>query len=109
MSPSNNRNEIFQTILGILLLLGCHIIAMIIIFALGYLVALHYRSGSYAGLQVWIIGSLGFLFWQLLYVIPLCIFLQRKRLIAMRNGVVIGAALTALLNGGCFLMLGGWR
>ncbi|MBE9207208.1 hypothetical protein IQ244_11865 [Nostoc sp. LEGE 06077] len=105
MSQRNPSNEIFQTILGILLLLGCHIIAIIIIFGLGYVLELNSRSGSYVGVQVWIIGGVGFLFWQLLYVIPLCIFLQRKRQIAMRNGVVIGAAITALLNGGCFLLM----
>ncbi|MBU7586734.1 MAG: hypothetical protein KAF91_28385 [Nostoc sp. TH1S01] len=104
MSQRNSGNEVLQTFLGILLLLGFHIIAIIIIVALGYILEMNSRSGSYVGIQVWIIGGIGFLFWQLLYVIPLCIFLQRKRLIAMRNGVVIGAALTALLNGGCFLL-----
>lgn len=104
MTQRNNRNEILQTFLGILLLLGCHIIAIIIIFILGYILEVNSRSGSYISLQVWIIGGIGFLFWQLLYVIPLCILLQRQQRIAMRNGVVIGAAITALLNGGCFLL-----
>lgn len=104
MSQRNSRNEILQTILGILLLLGCHVIAIIIIFAIGYILEAS-RPGSYAGIQFWIIAGIGFLFWQLLYVIPLCIVLRRQQRIAMRNGVVIGAAITALLNGGCFLLM----
>ena len=62
------------------------------------------RSNNYVGLQVWIIGGVGFLFWQLLYVIPLCIWLQRQQQIAIRRGIIIGAVITALLNGGCFLL-----
>jgi hypothetical protein len=104
MSQRNNRNEILQTFLGILLLLGCHIIAIIIIVAVGYILEAS-RPGNYAGIQFWIIAGIGFLFWQLLYVIPLCIVLRRQQRIAMRNGVVIGAAITALLNGGCFLLM----
>ncbi|MBD2497873.1 hypothetical protein [Nostoc sp. FACHB-280] len=109
MSQQNNTNEIAKIILGILLLCGFHILAIIIIFAIGILLEYTSVSNNYIVLQVWLIGGFGFLFWQLLYVIPLCIFLQRKRQIAMRNGVVIGAALTALLNGGCFLLFSGGR
>lgn len=103
MSQSNESHEILKTFLGILLLLGCHVIAVIAIFALAYI--LESRFGGYSSLQVLIIGGVGFLFWQLLYVIPLCIWLGRRQQIAIRRGVIIGAVITALLNGGCFLLL----
>ncbi|MCC5635155.1 hypothetical protein LC593_04665 [Nostoc sp. CHAB 5844] len=105
MTQRNNRNEILQTFLGILLLLGCHAIAIILIFVLAYVADVYFRNISYASLYVFMIGGFGFLFWQLFYVIPLCIFLQRRQRIAMRNGVIIGAVITALLSGGCFLLL----
>ncbi|MEQ9235604.1 MAG: hypothetical protein RIG66_16145 [Coleofasciculus sp. E2-BRE-01] len=41
---------------------------------------------------------MGFLFWQLLYVIPLIIWLKHRRKMGMMKGVIIGAVLTALLN-----------
>jgi hypothetical protein len=53
---------------------------------------------------VWIIGAIGFFFWQLLYVIPLIIWLKRRRKMGMMKGVIIGAVLTALLNGSCYLL-----
>ncbi|MBH8565743.1 hypothetical protein I8748_26815 [Nostoc sp. CENA67] len=104
MSQSNENNEILKIFLGILLLLFCHSIALVIVFTLGYLLQLNSSSNNYIGLQVWIIGGVGFLFWQLIYVIPLCIWLQRRQQAAIKKGVIIGAAITALLNGGCFLL-----
>lgn len=40
---------------------------------------------------------------QLLYVIPTVINLKRKQKWGVMKGVIIGASITALLSGGCFL------
>jgi hypothetical protein len=48
-------------------------------------------------------GIIGFLFWQLLYVIPLIIWCRRRRKFGMMKGVIIGAVITALVNGACFV------
>lgn len=42
---------------------------------------------------------------QLLYVIPVIIRLYRQRRWGMVKGVIIGAVLTAFLNGGCWLLV----
>lgn len=48
---------------------------------------------------------MGFLFWQLLYVIPLTIWLKRRGKVGMMKGVITGAVLTALVNGACYLSM----
>jgi len=42
---------------------------------------------------------------QLLYIIPLIIFLWRERRFSLMKGVMIGAVLVALVNFGCFLFV----
>lgn len=47
------------------------------------------------------VGLIGLM--QFLYVLPLMIWFARKRQFARVKGVVLGAAVTLLLNGGCFV------
>ena len=47
---------------------------------------------------------MGFLFWLLLYVIPLVLRFRRRRKFGLMKGVIIGATLTALVNGACFVL-----
>ena len=42
---------------------------------------------------------------QLLYAIPLVMHFRRRRRFNTVKGVVIGAVITVLLNGGCFLFV----
>ena len=42
---------------------------------------------------------------QLLYVVPMCLRLRRENLIETMKGVILGALITVLLNGGCFVLL----
>lgn len=42
---------------------------------------------------------------QFLYVIPTIVVLARNQQHALMKGIVIGAAITALLNAGCFIWL----
>lgn len=97
----SQQNEVLEIIRGILLLLGLHIVAGIVIFVIGLIIGQIF--GNYTFLGVWIYGSYGFFLLQLLYVIPLIIRLKRQSKVARMKGVIIGAVITALLNGACFL------
>jgi Na+/proline symporter len=101
MSRETKPNGIFEIVKGLFLLLLCHVLAGVIIF-FGGLIFLYSPIGAMFGpytiLLVWFFGAAGFLVWQLLYVIPLTIWLKREHKDGMRKGVIIGAALTALVN-----------
>lgn len=109
-TPENDptpQNEILEIVKGMLLLLGCHAVAGALIFLLGLLVDA-VSTDDYAFAVPWVIGAAGFLFWQLLYVIPLVITLRRRGHIAMAKGVIITAVMTALVNGACFVSMFGF-
>jgi hypothetical protein len=99
----SRRNEINGVILGILMLFGMHILAGLVIFILGLIIGQIF--GNYTFIAVWAVGGYGFLFWQLLYAIPLILWLRRQQKLALMKGVIIGAVITALLNGVCSLLL----
>jgi len=42
---------------------------------------------------------------QLLYIIPLIIFLWRERRFSLMKGVIIATVIVALINFGCFLLV----
>jgi hypothetical protein len=107
MSRNTEPTEIWQITQGVLLLLLCHILAGALIFGLGLIASPIW--GGYGFLAIWIVGAVGFFFWQLLYVIPLSLWLKRRGKVGMMKGVIIGAVITALLNGACFLAMGGFR
>ena len=102
MTNTPEPNEITQIVAGFMLLLAFHSIAGLLIFALGFIVGM--GAGNYTFLAIWIGGAMGFLFWQLLYVIPLILRFQRRRQFGLMKGVIIGATLTALVNGACFVV-----
>jgi hypothetical protein len=97
------QNEVLEIIIGMLLLFGMHIVAGIIIFVLGLIIGQIF--GNYTFLGVWFVGGYGFFLLQLLYVIPVILKLKRQGKVARMKGVIIGAVITALLNGACFLLL----
>ena len=93
-------NELGKIFLGILLLAGFHISVLTI---LGVIAAAGGSVGNYFG-AIYIYALFGIGIAQLIYVIPLVIWLRRKRKWGLMKGVIIGAVLTALLNGGCWLL-----
>ena len=104
MSPIINEWQ--NIILGIFFLFGMHSTAIFAIFILGLIVAQifgTYIFGDYTLIVVLAIGGYGFFILQLLYVIPVCLYLRRRQRFALMKGVIIGAVITALLNGGCSL------
>ena len=101
MSPRNERMEIVS---GIFLLIGLHIAAVI----LGIIILLihFYLVGQDNYLTLLFFGSFfgGLGIVQLIYVIPAIFILRRRRSFTLVKGVIIGAVVTALLNGGCWLL-----
>lgn len=105
MSRENPTVEVFS---GIALLFAFHVMALIAIFVvtgLGSLLVSLLRSNFYGLSSVWIWPVFGIGVTQLMYVIPACIYYRRRRRFNLVKGIIIGAILTALLNGGCFLVL----
>lgn len=98
MSQQDEGLEIFK---GLMILLGMHFLSVLIIFLLGFIIGS--IIGGYSVLYVWFGGGFGFFLIQLLYVIPLVLRFQRQGKAARMKGVIIGAVITALLNGACFL------
>ena len=95
-------NEIKGIVLGILLLMGLHLAAIILGIIIG--------SISIGGIGFYIasflnLGFLGIGIAQLIYVIPAIFILRRRRKFTLVKGVIIGAVVTALLNGVCWLFV----
>jgi len=94
---------------GIQILAGMALlgVAHILLWLLSYLmVSVSSRSRLVGELQtVALFLFFGIGISQLLYAIPLCFWLGRKQQLGMRSGVIIGAVLTLLLNGSCFVYL----
>jgi len=106
MTRNTEPNELVEIMKGLSLLLGCHLLAGMSIFVLGFMIGPIVGIGGKSTIPlVWIIGAMGFLFWQLLYVIPLILLLQHRGKIGMMKGVIIGIALTALVSGACYLLV----
>ncbi|HEY9599879.1 MAG TPA: hypothetical protein V6D33_19630 [Cyanophyceae cyanobacterium] len=62
-------------------------------------------SGNYRWLPLIIYPFFGISIFQLLYVIPTIIWLKRRQRWQLMKGVIICAVITALLNGGCWLLV----
>jgi hypothetical protein len=91
---------------GFLMLLGLHIVAAILILIIAYIIGnSRDRSGYNLSLSIIIYGIYGFFLWQLIYVIPLCLWLRNKGKIPAMRGVIIGAIITFLVYIGCFLFV----
>ena len=107
----SRNSEILNIVLGVLLLLGLHVAAFCGFFVLLFLLSALY---SYLPNPIinYLISNYRFLIWlaspgltQLIYVIPIVFWLKRQRRWGLMKGIIIGAVLTALLNGGCWLLL----
>ena len=104
MTNPPDQNEITEIFGGFMLLMAIHSIATVLIFVLGFIELM--IVGLYSSGVVLIGGAMGFLFWQLLYVIPLVLRFKRRRQFGSMKGVIIGATLTALVHGACFVLVG---
>jgi len=104
MSRDTQPNELLEIIKGFFLLFLVHFLVGAGLTVLGTVINVVFGNSSFP--TVLMIGALFYCgLSQLLYVIPLTIWLKRRGKIGMMKGVIIAAVLTALLNGGCFLLL----
>lgn len=103
MTGDRPSNELVEILKGMGLLLLYHILAGFVIFIMGLIIGVIF--GGYIFLGIWFLGGAGFFFVQLAYVIPLALRLKRQGKIGMMKGVIIGATLTALLNGTCSFII----
>jgi hypothetical protein len=101
MSP---RNEIKGIVSGIFLLMGLHLAALILA---SILVRIFISIGGISDyIAIFLgLGLAGIGIAQLIYVVPAIIVLRRRREFALVKGLIIGAIITALLNGGCWLLM----
>jgi hypothetical protein len=83
---------LWQTILGVLE-----------VFAVALILALLSAFGGTFTFLVPVVFTFGLT--QFIYVIPREIYLYRKKRWPRFKGVLIGAAIAALLNGGCWLLM----
>lgn len=101
------RNETWEIIGGILLLIGMHFAAFLLLYLL-IILLVRFKSFVTILIITYITTNFfnSFIFiglTQLIYVIPIVFWLKRRQRWGLMKGVIIGAILTALLNGGCFL------
>ncbi len=106
-----NNSDLKGVLLGFFLLIGLNIIAGYVLFALIFLISavsesihsplLNFLISDYRYLVLLAVPGLT----QLIYVIPLVLWLKKRERWGLMKGVIIGAVITALLNGGCWLFL----
>ncbi|NEO88899.1 MAG: hypothetical protein F6K56_00890 [Moorea sp. SIO3G5] len=82
-----------------------HIIAVTIVIIFLWFVNLIIPNLGYQLNTFGAFGLMGIGISQLIYVIPLIIRLKQQQRFEVMKGVIIGAVLTALLNGGCWLFI----
>lgn len=99
----NNRREIIDFIAGMILLAVLHVAFVAI--AIPITAVVRNDASPYAGLEAmaYVLLSLGIT--QLLYALPLSLFLKRKGRQAMLKGVIATGVITVLLNSGCFMLM----
>ncbi|MEM7797304.1 MAG: hypothetical protein AAF579_22970 [Cyanobacteria bacterium P01_C01_bin.118] len=110
MTSDRNSNELIQIFYGFGLLMLCHVIAVFLLFVFTFALDMLSRLLRSTGLNniagfIILLGLTCFLFWQLLYAIPLALRFKRRRQFGLMKGVIIGAVITALINGACYLTL----
>jgi nitrate reductase NapE component len=99
----SRRNPTVAIISGMALLLAFHMIFAMILIVI-FVISSAAFAQAYGGI-VWIFPIFGIGLAQLLYVVPACIYFHRQGHSMLVQGMLIGAVITALLNGGCYLLL----
>lgn len=94
------RSPIIDLITGIFIVLFINLMIIILSFLLLSLVGV-YASILVNAIVIVGIGAIGLT--QLLYVIPWAKKLYNSQQFERMKGVIIGAVITALLNGGCWI------
>ena len=93
-------NEFYKIIQGIVLVILLHGLVFI---SGAIVVSIASYLQIYFILTALTIAGLGIGVSQLIYIVPVIIKLNRQRQWGLMKGVIIGAVITVLLNGGCWL------
>jgi predicted transporter len=101
-TPQARQGEALQIISGSMEVLGINFLLIALLILLASVLS---SSPGLTNIPLYGLGGLGVL--QLLYVVPRSIALNRRQRWARLKGVIAAAVIVALLNGGCWIMLGG--
>jgi cell division protein FtsW (lipid II flippase) len=94
------QSEPVQVIEGVLEVFGVNVGLIMLVFLLASI------WNTVANTILW--GLMGLSLLQLIYVVPRSLSLKRQQRWARLKGVITGAVIVALLNGGCWLFLKPW-
>jgi hypothetical protein len=100
MKNTRNRKVVVQIVLGAIATVAFNLVLFVIFLMLG---SGTLYSLAFMPLLTRAVFQIGFS--QLIYIVPLCLYLNRKQQWNWMKGIIIGACITALLNGGCWLIL----
>lgn len=100
----NGRNSAMNVFIGVLSTFVGHAIALFTLYLLASVIMNFFSSLSNL-LILFLYAVFGIGLTQFLYVVPLCFWLRKRERFDTMKGVMIGAVLTLLLNGSCFLLL----
>jgi Na+/proline symporter len=106
-SPQSRQGEAFQLVSGFMeVLIINFVLIIVLVILLGLLSSIFPSIPGLVNIPVYGFGGLGVL--QLLYVVPRSLFLRRRQRWARLKGVIAGAVIVALINGGCWFFMGGY-
>jgi heme/copper-type cytochrome/quinol oxidase subunit 4 len=102
-TPQARQGEAFHLISGFMEGLIINFLLIILLILLASL--LSSAPGFLTHIPIYGIAGMGVL--QLLYVVPRSLYLRRHQRWAKLKGIIAAFVIVALLNGGCWVMLGG--
>ncbi|WP_289790257.1 hypothetical protein [Chlorogloeopsis sp. ULAP01] len=101
----SRRSKFSNLIAGIILVIGMHLVATSSLFGFVLLLSMINYTQINIIEQIFIIYFFGIGITQLIYIIPVAFKLNRQGRAPVMHGVLIGAVLTALINGGYWLFV----
>lgn len=102
MSPSREPNYLF---IGMMSFFIGHVLFACLMYALAAMFATVSSSEYLPWYPIVVVGYIGLT--QLVSVIPAIVWLKQKRKFVTMDGVIVGAVVTAFVNGACYLLFVG--
>lgn len=100
------RNEVTDIISGVFMVLGMHVLAIVTGTIIAYLSIFIGGKLSSVISTILLYALLVIGLSQLVYVVPTILWARSQQKWELMKGIIIGAVFTALLNGGCWLLIG---
>ncbi|MEM8810120.1 MAG: hypothetical protein AAGF01_29220 [Cyanobacteria bacterium P01_G01_bin.38] len=94
--------EPFKIILGAIATFGLHAVFWSLVIVLLLILPRAVASGPIGIAVFWGLMATGIS--QLIYIVPIVLWLWENRRFGWMKGLIVGAVITALLNGGCWLI-----